>query len=124
MTLPQETIETIKTEAEAATNNAAIELRAKDMEYAPMIMRLFGYKEGYIAGATEWAGKAQEERMWYLKRIQSLKDTLDKIIHAPIPANDREYISWLVTSKNIAGGAISNDDAEVEVAKYKEVGNG
>lgn len=46
------TQERIKADAEAATNDHAVTLKAKGMEYAPMIMRLFGHKEGYIAGAT------------------------------------------------------------------------
>lgn len=51
--------ERIKADAEVATNDHAVTLRAKEMEYAAMIMRLFGYKEGYIAGATAEHDRAQ-----------------------------------------------------------------
>lgn len=50
--LPISVQERIKADAEVATNNSADTLRDNGMEYSPMIMRLFGYKEGYIAGAT------------------------------------------------------------------------
>lgn len=123
MALPQTTIEKIKADAAKATDKRDEKLRDGSKDYGRRISFLDGYEEGHVAGATEWAGKAQEKEAWYLKRIQSLRDTLEQIIHAPVPANDREYMSWFVAAKNIAGGAISDDDAEVEVAKYKEVAN-
>lgn len=55
--------ERIKADAEAATNDHAVTLRAKEMEYAAMIMRLFGYKEGYIAGATAEHEHNKSERL-------------------------------------------------------------
>lgn len=107
-----------------------------------------GYRTGYIAGATAEAqniDKAVEAALHkernaiqakitamevrYLKQIQRLLDVLKSIEHAPVPANDREYISWFVTAKNIAGGAISDYEAENEVQQWKgegekEVGDG
>lgn len=67
----------------------------------------------YLEGAITEAGRAQ-----------ILLDTLEKIVHAPVPANADEYISWFITAKNIAGGALSEYVANIELAKYKEVGNG
>ena len=53
-------------------------------------------------------------------RAQGLVDALDSISHAPVPANEREYILWFVTAKNIAGGAISEWDAANEVQSWNQ----
>lgn len=69
---------------------------------------------------TKECQKAQE-------REKVLVEALEKIKHAPVPANEREYISWFVTAKNVAAGAISELEAVKEVASYtqgKEVDNG
>lgn len=63
---------------------------------------------GYIAGATAEA-----------RLSKRLLDTLEQIVHAPVPANEREYISWFITAKNIAGGAISAYEAENEALQWK-----
>lgn len=68
------TTERIKADAEAATNNSEIELKATHMEYAPMIMRLFGYKEGYIAGATAENDRAQK----LVDALEKLNAAIDK----------------------------------------------
>lgn len=70
------------------------------------------FLDGYIAGAAAEHERAQGQ-------IRNLLDTLEKIVHAPVPANEREYISWFVTAKNIAGGTISAYEAEVEVQQWK-----
>lgn len=44
--------ERIKADAEAAKDKEAVRLRTYDMEYCRMVSRLYGYGEGYIAGAT------------------------------------------------------------------------
>lgn len=75
-----------------------------------------GYISGYITGATAEAERAQ-------KQIRNLLEVLEKIVHAPVPANDREYISWFVTAKNVAGGAISEYEAQ-QWKEEKEVGDG
>lgn len=48
------------------------------------------------------------------KRSQALLEALESIANAPVPANEREYISWFVTAKNLAGGAVSGYHASVE----------
>jgi hypothetical protein len=63
--------------------------------------------------------KMTEMETGYLKQINNLLDVLQKIVHAPVPANEREYISWFVTAKNIAGGAISDYEADREVRQWK-----
>ena len=97
--LSKETIDKIKADAE---------------RYADLFKHGAGYREpAYVDGATEWAGRGHR-----------ILDVLEKIAHAPVPANEREYMSWFVTAKNIAGGAISEWEADIDLAKYKEVGNG
>jgi hypothetical protein len=116
--IPKETIDRINAEAEKY--GFVVPYNGSDKYYNEDKVK------GYQAGATEWAGSAQDKEAWCLKRIKSLRDTLEQIIHAPVPANEREYMAWFVTAKNVAGGAISNDDAEIEVAGYnqKEATNG
>lgn len=78
-----------------------------------------GKRIGYIAGATAAHERAQ-------KRMQRLIDVLVKIVQSPVPANEREYMSWFVTAKNIAGGAISEWEADNEIDQWKsgkEVGD-
>lgn len=54
------------------------------------------------------------------EQVKVLVDALEKIVHAPVPANEREYMSWFVTAKNVAGGAISDWEAAKEVASYTQ----
>lgn len=70
-----------------------------------------GFKYGYIAGA-----------MVEVNNTQKLIEALQQIINAPIPANEREYISWFVAAKNVAGGAISAYEAENEVRQWNGTG--
>jgi len=122
MTLPKELSDKIKAGAE---NYAGVMVWVnKNPKGEEQLFYEYIAATSHQAGATEWVGKAHEKEAWYLKRIKSLRDTLEKIIQAPVPANEREYIAWFVTAKNVAGGTISNDDAEIEIAKYKEVSNG
>lgn len=65
----------------------------------------------FVEQYTALKDKAQE-------REKVLVEALEKILHAPVPANDREYMSWFVTAKNVAGGAISEWEAAKEVASY------
>jgi hypothetical protein len=121
MTLPKETQDKIKTDAE---NYAGVMVWInKHPKGEEQLFYEYISATSHQAGATEWAGRAHEKDAWHLKRIKSLRDTLEQILHAPVPANEREYMAWFVTAKNVAGGAISNDDAEIELAKYKEVNN-
>lgn len=71
-----------------------------------------GYFYGYIAGATAENSRAQ-------KRTQELIDVFKKIVHAPVPANEREYMAWFVAVKNIAGGVISEWEADNEIEQWK-----
>lgn len=113
------------------------------------VIYIEGYGEGYVAGATAWApwkvkydelqatiddkidaalhaernaiqAKMTEMETGYLKQIQSMIDTFQMIVNAPVPANEREYISWFVTAKNIAGGVISDWEAEKYVQQFKD----
>lgn len=82
--LPEGIQEQIKADAEAATDNAAVELRATNMEYAPMVMRLFGYKEGYIAGATAESALTQRmaDALEFVKANGLCSETTDMINNA------------------------------------------
>ena len=112
--------ERIKADAEAATNDHAVVLREKDMEYAPMIMRLFGYKEGYIAGATAEHDRAQGKlkeaqdaaRMFCNKhnetatqlaelvdKVQVLVDALEEIIKMSNAGKTLSHIDSHVAAK-------------------------
>lgn len=53
-------------------------------------------------------------------RVNRLVNTLECIVNAPVPANEREYVSWFVTAKNIAGGAISGMEADKFVSEYNQ----
>jgi hypothetical protein len=87
MTLPQETIDKIKAEAEIYQQHRTVTA-----------------KRGYIAGATEWAGKAS-----------GLVDAL-KIIEGIHPGDTNEAtLSNIILARTIAANAL---------AKYKEVTNG
>lgn len=121
MNIPKETIEKIKADAE----NYALKMVWINKEPQGQEQLFYEYiaATSHEAGATEWADRAQDKEVWYLKRIKSLRDALEQILHAPVPANESEYMAWFVTAKNVAGGAISNDDAEIEIEKYKEVEN-
>lgn len=67
----------------------------------------------YIAGATAVHERAQ-------KLIKGLLEGLEQIVHAPVPVNEREYMSWFVTAKNVAGGAIAAYEAEIETEQWKQ----
>lgn len=71
-----------------------------------------GYKDGKIAGATAEHDRAN-------KRMQGLIDVFKKIVHTSVPANELEYMSWFVAVKNIAGGVISEWEAENEIKQWK-----
>lgn len=98
------TQERIKADAGAATDNEAIKLRTKDMEYAAMIMRLFGYKEGFIVGATAENNRAQPAI-----------DTLEQIINSPNPSNEYEMMSWIDTARTLAEAALQQCRGEKEI---------
>jgi len=87
--LPTSTEEKIKADAEAATR----ELNKKEM-CEPL--ELMGYRKGYNAGAT-----AVHER------AQVLADALEKINDSPVPANEREMLSWIETVRSICETALT-----------------
>jgi acyl-CoA-binding protein len=71
-------------------------------------------------GGAIMVSKLQQEHAALKDRSDKLLEVLEQIVHARVPANEREYISWFVTAKNIAGGAISNWAAESETLAWKE----
>lgn len=72
------------------------------------------YEIGHKAAATAWAEKCH----FLEQRASRLFVALEFIANAPAPANEREYISWFLTAKNIAGGAVANWNAETEIAAW------
>lgn len=93
-----------------------------------------GFCAGHEAGATEWAGKAEEQidaalhkernamqakitgmETKYLEQIRGLVDALNEIGNGPFPINQAELEEWLLKTKR---------DARAALAKYKEVENG
>lgn len=100
--------ERIKVDAETATENQASIHSSQNMEYAPMIMRLFGYKEGYIAGATAENSGAQV-----------LADALRVISELDTPISLDEYkTAFEYITKSIAATALQ------QWKEGKEVENG
>lgn len=90
------TEERIKADAEAATNDHAKTLRANNMEYAAMIMRLFGYKEGYIEGATAENERAQKmaDALEWIKTYGPVDELTVKFI-------DNTLEQWRGTGKEV-----------------------
>lgn len=87
----------------------------------------------YNAGATAWAPwkvkhvaieselhgvRAENERL--KKSITHLMDVFKMITNMPVPATEEEYMSWFVYVKNMAGGAISEWEAEKYVKQFKD----
>lgn len=69
----------------------------------------------------EWYNESTTSNYSALKeRAEKLLTVLESIVHAPVPANGNEYISWFITAKNIAGGAISEWNAVEQIAAWKE----
>jgi hypothetical protein len=91
MTLPQETRDRIWQDAKAYAR-----LHRKSISGT--------YAQNYVAGATEWAGKAQP-----------VIDALEEIGNGPFPINQKELEEWLLKTKR---------DARAAIAKYKEVSYG
>jgi hypothetical protein len=61
-------------------------------------------------GVTDESPNAYQE---VKVRAEKMVDVFRMIVNAPVPANEREYISWFITAKNIAGGAMSEWEAEM-----------
>lgn len=85
-----------------------------------------GKHVGYIAGATAWAPwkvrydelKAENEGL--KKSMAHVMDVFKMMTNMPVPATEKEYMSWFVYVKNMAGGAISEWEAEKEVQEFKD----
>jgi len=102
MTLPQETIEVIKSNAESYAGVMVwVNQNPKGEE---QLFYEYIAATSHQAGATEWAGKAQ-----------GVADLLNQIGNDQIPTTQEELIIWIATAKHLARAAL---------AKYKEVTNG
>lgn len=71
----------------------------------------------YATDAYERLHKRYEE---VKGKAEKLLDVLEMISNAPVPANEREYISWVITTKNISGGAISEYEADKALQDWEE----
>jgi hypothetical protein len=131
--LPDEIRKQIRNEAKAYMH-LIVKGMVGDDDFQPSHLE-YAHEEGAIAWAV-WKVKYDEERKERVHldkendilkiNYQQLKERCDKmldvfkmIVNAPVPANDREYISWFITAKNIAGGVISEMEAEEYVAELK-----
>lgn len=54
------------------------------------------------------------------KDITHFMDVFKMITKMPVPATENEYMSWFVYVKNMAGGVISEREAEKEVQQWKD----
>jgi hypothetical protein len=74
------------------------------------------WQSGFAAGhdvGTERAGNNYSKALTALRaRCERMEDVLIQIQHSPVPANEWEYISWFITCKNIAGGMLSEIEAD------------
>jgi hypothetical protein len=64
-----------------------------------------------------------KQKQELIERCNGLADALQKIANAPVPANEREYISWFVTAKNMAAGALSELEAKDYVNQLNLLNN-
>lgn len=102
MTLPKETQDKIKADAE---NYAGVMVWInKHPKGEEQLFYEYISATSHIAGATEWAGKVQE-----------LVDAMEIISKAPMPTNAHERESWVSAARATVVTAL---------AKYKEVSNG
>lgn len=70
--------------------------------------------------ASEQYTRLSAEHRQLKARCEKMADVFRTIINAPVPGNAFQYMAWFVTAKNIAGGAISEWEAEQYVAEIKE----
>lgn len=83
----------------------------------------YSIKHYMLGDLTCWPYKEPTLAVEYAtlkERCEKMADVFRTIINAPVPGNAFQYMAWFVTAKNIAGGAISEWEAEQYVAEIKE----